>query len=130
MKMIEDDGGDDNAYSMLGCREKRALRANSSSSWSTTRSILNMMNKDDYQFIKTMITTRSILNMMNIKAEYVHEWFRGDGVHGGDGPDDDIGVVHHDRSDDADDHYDHGGDGDLPVKQTWAQGGSWGSRPW
>ena len=96
----------------------------------TTRSILNMMNKDDYQFIKTMITTRSILNMMNIKAEYVHEWFRGDGVHGGDGPDDDIGVVHHDRSDDADDHYDHGGDGDLPVKQTWAQGGSWGSRPW
>ena len=23
-----------------------------------------------------------------------------------------------------------GGDGDLPVKQTWAQGGSWGSRPW
>ena len=25
---------------------------------------------------------------------------------------------------------DRGGDGDLPVKQTWAQGGSWGSRPW
>ena len=42
-----------------------------------------------------MITTRSILNMMNIviEAEYVHEWFKEEGV--------------------------RGGDGDLPVKQTW-----------
>ena len=78
----DDDDVDGNTDSMLGCREKRAPRANSSSSWSTTRSILNMMN---------------IINAFNaLKAEYVYEWLTGDGVHGGDGPDDDIGYVHHD----------------------------------
>ena len=59
----DDDDVDDNPYSILGCREKRALRANSSSSWSTTGSILNMVNKDEHD--DNMLTTRSILNMMN-----------------------------------------------------------------